>query len=332
MGSIGKEGESEEPKEDVKNEKKENEEEEKNESEKRLERRTGQLAGKQISKLDQTAQVVKLITLAASIAVTKAEDEERGEAESIPFEISMIYIICVVFLTLMLQKHWNAGVLGAILVAQLGSHTKATEGREGGETSKGEGSAEDFDPSIAKRPIGLSRPEHEHQAASASSSSQGDQHPSTGASPSGDTCNALRPMQGQDQSAASSKQTPMTLHARDDSPLDQSDEWDEIERLERAELTRATELIDLPFEVYTTKPGSVCHSNLRCRYLTAPETGVTRTAIWCSSCRREANKKMKIPKKGHAVFIDGWGTMAHTDPTCERADRCSTFACCTACL
>ena len=107
MGSVGKEGEPEEPKGDLENEKKESEGEEKNEEEKEFEKRTGQLASKQVSKLDQAAQVVKLITLAASIPITKAEDEERGEAESIPFEAIVVYTVCVVFLTLMLQNLWN---------------------------------------------------------------------------------------------------------------------------------------------------------------------------------------------------------------------------------
>ena len=207
----------------------------------------------------------------------------------------------------------------------------------------------DLDSSFAKRPTGLSHADPQPQAA-ASPSSEGDQHPSTGASPSGDTLNAPRPVQGRDQSAASSSQTPMTLDAREASPLDLCGEWDEVEREERlvrAELTRAVpgdpilghieklpiyELIGLPFSTYTTKYGSVYHDDLHCRYLTAPETGVTRTSIWCSSCRREADKKKKIPKKGDTVFIDGWAAMAHTDPTCERASRCSTFACCTVCL
>ena len=30
-------------------------------------------------------------------------------------------------------------------------------------------------------------------------------------------------------------------------------------------------------------------------------------------------------QKGDAMFIDGWGAVAHSDPPCERADRCSTY-------
>lgn len=87
----------------------------------------------------------------------------------------------------------------------------------------------------------------------------------------------------------------------------------------------------MPFQVYTTKYSSVYHDSLHCRYLTAPETGVTRASVCCSDCRREANQKRKIPKKGDAMFID-WGAITHSDPTRGRADRTSTFACCTACL
>lgn len=50
------------------------------------------------------------------------------------------------------------------------------------------------------------------------------------------------PNQRRDQSAASSNQVPMTLHAREEPPRDTMEEWDEIEKEERrvrAELTRA---------------------------------------------------------------------------------------------
>ena len=50
----------------------------------------GQLANKEKKRLAETAQVLRLITLAASIAVTKAEEEkEAGEAFS--FEVILIY-------------------------------------------------------------------------------------------------------------------------------------------------------------------------------------------------------------------------------------------------
>ena len=137
----------------------------------------------------------------------------------------------------------------------------------------------------------------------------------------------------QDPQAAGSHQAPVSLNARDESPRDIITEWVEIEqeeRLVRVELTRALpgnpilgpignlpteELIDLPFKVYS----------LHCRYLTAPGTAVTRSSIWCSDCRRKAKKKRQIPKKGDAVFIDGWGASARSDPTCERADRAKHF-------
>ena len=147
----------------------------------------------------------------------------------------------------------------------------------------------------------------------------------------------------QDPQAAGSHQAPVSLNARDESPRDIIKEWVEIEqeeRLVRAELARALpgdpilspienlpteELIDLPFKVYTTKYGSVYHDSLHSRYLTATGTGVTRSSIWCSDCRRKAKKKRQIPKKGDAVFIDGWGASVRSDPTCERADRAKHF-------
>ena len=304
--------------------------------------RTGQKAGKIEEKLSQAAQVVRLITLAASIAVSKAEEKkEEEEKEQISFEIIVLYTVCVVFLTLMAQQLWNVGVRGAMFVRQCvlvqpRSQLEAAGEREGEEVSQGDHTEDSLTPK-PESPVGQS-PAHQGRQAVLSRARGASSTSSTLETPLNERDQAQR-----DQSAGS-QTAPTALE------MDRMREWDEIEREERLirdELTRALpgdpilgpvenlpqeELIDLPFNIHTTKYGTVYHQDLRCRYLTAPETGATRTSIWCSECRREANKKRKIPRKGAAFFIGSWGGKAHSDPTCSRAVRASTFACCTACF
>ena len=88
----------------------------------------------------------------------------------------------------------------------------------------------------------------------------------------------------------------------------------------------------LPFEVITTRYGTVYHNRLDCRYLTAPMTGHARLHRWCTKCRAEAAQTGRIPGHGFAVLISGREIDFHTDVTCEEAERASTFALCTACL
>ena len=165
---------------------KESEEKKEEEDEEEKKRRIGQPADKQDMRLTQATQVIKLITLAASISVTKAEDGE--EAEPISFEVIMIYTICVVFLTIMVQKLWNVGVRGAGMIhqgvlAQLGSHAEVSGEDGNDETSQGE-NVETSAPSFVKRPVSLEHADlgrwylrGKDQAPQASSSSSGDQIP-----------------------------------------------------------------------------------------------------------------------------------------------------------
>ena len=297
----------------------------KKEEEDEKERRTGQQADKNV--VAKTAQVIKLITLAASISVTKAEKKDGEEVEAISLEVIIIYTICVVLFTLAAQKLWNVGVRAAELflqwcLAKLRSHAEATgDGRS--DFSQGEAAESPVSP-IVERPAGLGR---------------ADQCPQ-----------APPPLPLRDQQALSSTSTPPALHTRNVTTGGIMDDWDEIEKEERrvrADLNSARpgdpilgpvenlpieEFDELPFKVYTTKYGTVYHSSLGCRYVNAPETGTTRDSAWCSSCRRRATVDRRIPKKGDAMFISSWGAVAHSDPTCERAGKCSTYACCTACF
>ena len=76
---------------------------ERKEGEKKEEKKEqdGQLANKEKKRLAKTAQVLRLITLAASIAVTKAEEEAE---EAFSFEVILIYTLAIIVLTLAVQR------------------------------------------------------------------------------------------------------------------------------------------------------------------------------------------------------------------------------------
>jgi hypothetical protein len=100
----------------------------------------------------------------------------------------------VVFLTLTIQKLWNAGVRGAEFIHQRvldqqGSHTEATGEGESEDVSKG-GIAEEPARSFVERPVSLKHAERLHQAPS--SSQPGNRNPSVAKSPSGDMNQAPR--------------------------------------------------------------------------------------------------------------------------------------------
>ena len=88
----------------------------------------------------------------------------------------------------------------------------------------------------------------------------------------------------------------------------------------------------LAFEVMTTKYGTVYHSQVDCRYLTAPMTGPVRLHRWCIKCRTEAAQTGTIPGHGFAVLINGCEIDFHTDVTCDESEGAASFSLCTACL
>ena len=141
------------------------------------------------------------------------------------------------------------------------------------------------------------------------------------------------------------------LAAHDASMPDFETEWREIEQEERRvreELNNALPgdpilgppsppssapaMLELPFEVITTRYGTVYHTQRDCRYLTAPVTGQAMIHKWCSRCRNDAAQTGRIPGRGATMLMTGWRSDAHTDVTCERAEGARSFALCTACL
>ena len=91
------------------------------------------LVNKELKRLAQTTQVLQLITLAATLSVSKAEEGEKADADgSFSFEIIVIYTLLVIFLTLVAQRLLDVAVRGAkfvirqcVLRAQPGSHARS---------------------------------------------------------------------------------------------------------------------------------------------------------------------------------------------------------------
>ena len=141
------------------------------------------------------------------------------------------------------------------------------------------------------------------------------------------------------------------LRQHDATMIDYEAQWNQIweeERRVRDELSEAPpghpllgpatpqrnvpELPTLPFEVMTTRYGSVYHTQLECRYLTAPMTGPVQLHRWCRLCRAEAAESGRVPGHGFAMLIVGRAVDFHTDVTCEEAENASTYALCAACF
>ena len=109
------------------------EKERKKEGEKRSEKQDGCEANKDGHRLAEAAQVLRLITLAATLSISKAEGDGEGAEEMVSFEIIILYTFAVVFITLMAQRIWEAGVRGARflrqhVLAQPGSHSERAVG------------------------------------------------------------------------------------------------------------------------------------------------------------------------------------------------------------
>ena len=82
-----------------------NENEVKIEAKEKEEKKDNRLVNKELKKrLAQTTQVLQLITLAATLSVSKAEEGEKADADrSFSFGIIVIYTLLVIFLTLVAQ-------------------------------------------------------------------------------------------------------------------------------------------------------------------------------------------------------------------------------------
>ena len=338
------------PKDDEEKKGEEKKEKEEKSEEKESEKQDGPLTTKDSHRLAEAAQVLRLITMAATMSISKAARDGDEAEESISFEIIILYTFVVVIATLMAQRIWKAGVRGVECLRQ---HVSAQPG------SHSEGAMRSS-PSMSSR---------ENLPASAASntsrSTEAIERPSTmPTAPLPDQPAPLprgeeRAQDTGDQAPLPETQTGSTTVPTSSTPRPRNvppgndclREWNEIEREERlttAELTHAPpghpllgpahnqlneyETVDLPFLVITSRSGTVYHCHWDCRYLIAPATGARKNRRWCLECRREAVQSGVFPSHGAAMFISSWESDAHSNPMCERAEGSRTFSLCTACL
>ena len=77
------------------------------------------MANKDSHPLAETAQVPRLITLAATVSIIKAAEEKGEEAEeAMSFEIIVLYTFAVIIITLTAQPTWKVGVRGSEFLRQ----------------------------------------------------------------------------------------------------------------------------------------------------------------------------------------------------------------------
>ncbi|CAL1174186.1 unnamed protein product [Cladocopium goreaui] len=333
----------------------EEKERKKEEGEKRSEKQDGREANKDGHLLAEAAQVLRLITLAATMSISKAEKDGEGAEEMVSFEIIILYTFAVVFITLMAQRIWEAGVRGWRFLRQ---HVLAQPGSHPGRAVEGSTSSSSREPlrSTAASSTGRSI-EKTGRSSTMSPAPLPDQHAPLPRDQHAQLPRVQRRAQEPERSLRGDE-APLP-HDQPEGPTSSTSvtqrdvlrECDEIEREERlvtAELNRASpehpllgppsqqlneyETVDFPFLVITTKCGTVYHSHWSCRYLTASATGAKKMRRWCLECRREAVQSGVFPSRGAAMFLTSWEADVHSNPMCERADRANALSLCTVCL
>ena len=274
----------------------------------------GEVEGKKEIGILEAARIVKLITLAAQIQAARAQGEDEDEDESYPIEALFFYTMLVVMITLFAARLWKVAVqLWSALMHWLnalraGSRPEVEAGGEGQKEEEGE--EEKDERSEAPLP-----PEEETEA--------------------------VPTQEAQDEQTPESQNS---YHFDHELAARIEEEWREIEREERQiwrdlnsapegshilggpELASQPALRPLPFQVLTTRFGSVYHTDPECRYLTAPRTGLFRASEWC-----HLSQTRGVPPPGVSLFLSGWGQRVHTDERCPRIGNAVQYGPCVAC-
>ena len=100
--------------------------EEKEEEKEVKEKQDDQVVTREVKRIAQTTQVLQLLTLAASISMSREEKEDDQMEDALSFEIIVAYTILVIFITLMAQRFWEAAVRG---IERLRHHAFVQPGR-----------------------------------------------------------------------------------------------------------------------------------------------------------------------------------------------------------
>ena len=275
-------------------------------------------------------KVIQLITLAAALTCSKGQPEEDEKGEEVNFEWMMfIYTVIVIAVTFLLQQIWGIGLGFQVPGDAREARPKPTEWLPGEMSVR----------SVDACP--------ERETVQSSEGPLPDRVLEAGGEPtvelSGDT--DLRP------DAPLVMPGPTDAHGRDEpnessATIEDEVEW-MIERINEEERQMWSEIrqhperrekwrvddqnFDLPFEVYTTRYGSVYHETTQCHYLRSVQTGAFRRSTWCRLCRAVAFFGRGRPPFGVSVWRTRWGDIVHTSDQCPLNINGQIFPCCTSC-
>ena len=329
------------------------EEKEKGEKVKEKEKKDDRLVSKELKRLAQTAQVLQLITSAATLSVSKAEEGEKAGADgSFSFEIIVIYTLLVIFLTLVAQRLLDVAVRGAEFVirqcvfrAQPGSH--AEDAGEGNGPSR----RDRLEPLVEESSTATGGEDPEHvapQPAQQDAPRLNRNVPQPDPEPE-----SPRPTISQSTGLTNAL---AALRVHEASMPDYEAEWREIEQEEwlvREELTQALPgdpllgplqpqtlrrrdptpaLPELSFKVITTRYGTVNHTRYNslfsnCANNWTDGVWMVQSVPWWISPDWKNSWAWRYDTFGGTTY-----SYAHTDVTCSRAEGARRFSICTSCL
>ena len=311
----------------------------------------------ELADTEKVRRAIQIITLAAIASGAKGQDEEEEENFQEFHQLMVIFALLVVLITILCQQLWkigfgpNGGRMQTATPVE-SSATKSNESSSAAKTLEGrekKSSATNTDRSSEVRtPVAV---------ASGASSSQDPITPDVHgrvSSAGGELVSTLPceptlrcDMSQRDPSGGGEESSESESSSTEDSLADRIvSEIHQIEREEgelwreirgRADLSRSAlpegtdPSFQLPFRIFTTRYGVVCHASMNCNYVRAPQTGPIRESEWCHLCREVAEKTRGRPPPGVEIMLAGWGGPAHTSDQCPFSTGSSVFKMCTMC-
>ncbi len=313
-------GSKEEPKKDQEEEEGSEEKKEEEEKEKDSHRaqgdheEKGRIHGSKM-KIQDASQLVKLITLAASIQVTKSQGDQEGDQEEehggIVTMLMVAYTTMVVVMTLLVQL----GINGCLrrMRERTEEEERRVEGKE--EERRVEGKEEEEVKKTKVKKKGSSGRENQNSFLSSeaeendgfdptASSSNAPQVPPLPVLGRGDRT-PERSRQSKERTSTSTTSTPQRTPAMSTQRGTPSASNQES------------------FEVWMTKYGTVYHVDPRCRHLLGRGSGPNRRLTMCPQCQRR-------PIRGERIFVAGWGGIFHVLGGCT-GNHLSSYRMCATC-
>ena len=324
------------------------------EAEEKAEKISASVQGSEVATM-----ALRLITMAASLQMSKAQEDDEEETSSEFKWLVMTYTLLVVILTLGFQTLWKVGVSSScnnLRIWLFGGESRSLP-------------AEDEEPEVQ-------RPKFEELGAAPTESRAEDGSGQrvlvqlAQADPSraedGSEQEALVQLAQADQQGRAedgSEQEALVQLAQAQSSSSGSDQASSsgsgstsdsmAERIQATIRTIAEEEVqlwreyrstghfppinedhqgaDLGFDVFRTPCGTVYHSTRSCTQLKGPRTGFARKFEWCGLCKEVAMRTRGRPPPGSPLLLLTSGQTLHTDTRCPRTENVSEFRGCMYC-